>query len=160
MNDYLTKPIDPARLQRVLTTAALSADQRGARSASSVAELFDEPAILLRTGYDKDFARELIAVFVSTATETLAGITAALQNGPDANVLRRLAHGLKGSAATVAAVRIAASAADLERATGTVDTRAAVRSLAKVFAATVAQWERTGWTGESSAPVAKFRPAS
>jgi two-component system sensor histidine kinase/response regulator len=160
MNDYLTKPIDPARLQQALTTAALSTSQRGARSASSVAELFDEPAILLRTGYDKDFARELIAVFVSTATETMAGITVAMQNGPDANALRRLAHGLKGSAATVAAVRIAASAADLERVTGTVDTRAAVRSLAKVFGATVAQWERTGWTGESSAPVAKFRPAS
>jgi hypothetical protein len=65
-----------------------------------------------------------------------------------------------GACGTRCSHRIAASAADLERVTGTVDTRAAVRSLAKVFGATVAQWERTGWTGESSAPVAKFRPAS
>jgi two-component system sensor histidine kinase/response regulator len=159
MNDYLTKPIDPARLQQALTKAARSIEQRGARSANSVGALFDEQAMLLRTDGDKDFARELIAMFVSTATETLARVTAALQSGPDPSALRRLAHGLKGSASSVAAIGVAASAADLERVTGTADTHAAVRALAKVFEATVAGWERTGWTADLAPPGSKFRPA-
>jgi two-component system sensor histidine kinase/response regulator len=160
MNDYLTKPIDPARLQQALAKAALGIDQRDARSAISAGALFDEQAMLLRAAGDKDFARELIAVFVSTATETLAGITAAMQNGRDASVLHRLAHGLKGSAAAVSAIGIAASAADLERVTGSAETRAAVRTLAQVFGATVADWVRTGWTAELSVPASRFHSAS
>jgi two-component system sensor histidine kinase/response regulator len=61
---------------------------------------------------------------------------------------------------TVSAVGIAASAADLERGTGTAEIRATVRTLAQVFGATVTEWERTGWMRELSAPASRFRPAS
>jgi hypothetical protein len=159
MNDYLTKPIDPARLQQALSKAAPNIDQRAARSANFGGTLFDEQAMLLRTDGDKDFARDLITMFVSTTTGTLAGITAAQQNGPDPGALRRLAHGLKGAASTVAAIGVAACAADLERAAGTADAQAAIRTLAKVFEATVDGWERTGWTGGLPTPVSKFRSA-
>jgi HPt (histidine-containing phosphotransfer) domain-containing protein len=159
MNDYLTKPIDPARLQQALSKAAPHIAQRGARLVNFAGVLFDEEAMLLRTDGDKDFARDLIAVFVSMATGTLAGITAAQQNGPDPGALRRLAHGLKGSASTVAAIGVATCAADLERAAGTPDTQAAIRSLAKVFEATVNGWERSGWTGGLPACGLKLRSA-
>jgi two-component system sensor histidine kinase/response regulator len=103
MNDYLTKPIDPTRLQQALTRAL---DAQGP-PASTVAEpeiLFDETAMLRNADGDREFARELIGVFVSSATESMQHLVAAIRGGREATVWRRLAHSIKGSSASVAAV--------------------------------------------------------
>ena len=144
MNDYLTKPIDPTRLQQALTKATLTMDRR-LGPASVEKSLFDEPALLLRTGNDVEFARELVAVFVSSGGDTLQQITGLLKRTPDPLSLRRLAHSLKGSAGTVAAVAVAAGAAMLEGAEGEEPTRMAFRTLVTAFDKTVAEWTRKGW---------------
>ena len=143
MNDYLTKPVDPARLQQALTQAMLSNDRR--RVHAETAALFDEQAVLQRTGNDAEFARELIALFVTSAGETLARMGSALQRNAEPSEIRRLAHSLKGSAATVAAAAVASRAADIERTTGDADLRAAVRLLMEAFDATVSEWQCAGW---------------
>jgi two-component system, sensor histidine kinase and response regulator len=143
MNDYLTKPVDPTRLQQALTQAMLSNDRR--RAHIETAALFDEQAVLERTGNDTEFARELIALFVTSASETLARMGNALQSNADPGEIRRLAHSLKGSAATVAAAAVASRAADIERTTGDADLRAAVRLLMDAFDATVSEWQCAGW---------------
>ena len=108
--------------------------------------LFNETELLARTENDRDFARELIGLFMRTAGETLAQMHQCLQEQPDAVVIRKLAHGLKGSAASAAANEVAARAADLERAAGDAETNAALGSLQAAFSNTVTLWENTGWS--------------
>jgi HPt (histidine-containing phosphotransfer) domain-containing protein len=145
MNDYLTKPIDPTRLQQALTRAL---DAQGP-PASTVAEpeiLFDETAMLRNADGDREFARELIGVFVSSATESMQHLVAAIRGGREATVWRRLAHSIKGSSASVAAVAITRAAGELEGLTLESDCKEATDALSAAFDATLREWERSGWT--------------
>ena len=146
MNDYLTKPIDPDRLHQAVAKVTSSA---GRRPGSATEALFDEQEMLRRTDNDKAFARELVAVFGESAAATLAHLAAALSDAPDATLIRRLAHGLKGSAGTVAATAVAAAAAHLEGRAADPDAGAALQSLVAVFKLTLAEWERLGWATPS-----------
>jgi PAS domain S-box-containing protein len=147
MNDYLTKPIDPIRLKQALTKAWLTIERRG-KTPMVTNAVFDAAALLARTGNDAQFARELIALFVTSAAETLARIAAALQGEIDSGSLRQLAHSLKGSAGTVAAVAVAAAASRLERLErleSAPETRDAFDSLLRAFNDTVSEWLHKGW---------------
>jgi two-component system sensor histidine kinase/response regulator len=145
MNDYLTKPINPKHLQEALTKALAPLDKRPLHGAPSGIALFDEPALLVRTGEDRDFARELIDLFVRSARETLAQLGGSVQNGGDPEAIRKLAHSLKGSAATASAAAIAAACANLERVAGSPQVPAALTALDAVFELTAAEWQRLGW---------------
>jgi PAS domain S-box-containing protein len=151
MNDYLTKPINPAHLQQALTRVLSSGDRRENLSAASGAVLFDESALLARTGDDSDFARELIALFNASARETLERLTDSLHGVQDPETIRKLAHTLKGSAATVSAPALAACAANLERVAGSSQAPAALGSLQALFTLTAAEWQRLGWTAPDGA---------
>ena len=145
MDDYLTKPINPSHLERALRKAMPAEQILVAHKSMSDGMLFNEPELLTRTDNDRDFARELIGLFVRTAGETLAQMHQCLQEQPDAVVIRKLAHSLKGSAASAAANEVAARAADLERAAAGAETNAALASLQRAFGNTVALWEKSGW---------------
>jgi PAS domain S-box-containing protein len=146
MNDYLTKPINPAHLQQALTKALAPADNRSAEPSANDISIFDEAALLARTDNDRDFARELINLFIRSAGETLAQLTLYLRSNEDAETVRKLAHGLKGSAATASAAAVAACAANLERVAGSPQAPAALNSLDAMFALTMAEWARLGWS--------------
>jgi HPt (histidine-containing phosphotransfer) domain-containing protein len=66
-------------------------------------------------------------------------------------LVRKLAHGLKGSAATAAATAVSACAADLERVAGSAQAVAALNSLDAAFLQTAAEWQRLGWTTSKDA---------
>jgi HPt (histidine-containing phosphotransfer) domain-containing protein len=100
-----------------------------------------------RTGNDRDFARELIALFMQISGETLWQL---VQRGNDASTLRKLAQNLKGSAAATAAREVAARAEILERVAGTPEAAAALRALEASFKQTVAHWKRSGWTAQET----------
>jgi PAS domain S-box-containing protein len=152
MNDYLTKPIDPTRLQQALTKATLLVDRRSKpHGRTAMVNLFDEAAFLARTGDDIDFARELITLFVRSAAETLGLIELELQNGRDPTELRRLSHNLKGAAGTVAAVAIGEAATHLEKAEDEAQLQAAFRGVLMAFENTVAEWTRNDWTRPAAA---------
>ncbi len=148
MNDYLTKPVDPSRLRQAISKATASFE-RPAPPAALLSPLFDETEMLRRTDDDREFAGELIAVFVRSAAQTLDLIGEALgehgAGAPTDEAVRRLAHSLKGSAGTVAALAISAGAAHLERAADPAASRAALHSLRVAFESTAAEWQEKGW---------------
>jgi PAS domain S-box-containing protein len=153
MNDYLTKPINPALLVRVLTRL-LSPGAARERSGTSDAPfgprdghmLFEEASLLARTGGDAAFARELVALFIESARDTLARLDSVIQAAGNAEEVRRLAHSLKGAAATTSARAIATAAADLERAAGQPSAAASLGTLRALTARTIAEWESRGWS--------------
>jgi two-component system sensor histidine kinase/response regulator len=159
MNDYLTKPINPKHLQEALTKALPALEQRAENGGAQGAALFDESALLARTDSDRDFARELLNLFARSARETLEHIRATLHNGADPEAIRKMAHSLKGSAATAAAGAMAAAAANLERLVGSAQAPAALHALDAVFTLTAAEWARLGWVvaaSDGSPPLASL----
>jgi two-component system sensor histidine kinase/response regulator len=101
MDDYLSKPIERARL------AAILAKWVPLRPAASLpTEPTPAPGVS---------PRELTALFLEDAPARVAELEAAARQG-DRDALRRAAHQLKGTAATVGATDVARSAAELERA--------------------------------------------
>jgi signal transduction histidine kinase/NO-binding membrane sensor protein with MHYT domain/DNA-binding response OmpR family regulator len=152
MNAYLTKPIDPARLQRTIFEVLPAFDRRSAEATARAANAgwFDEAALLARTAQDAAFARELIAAFMTSGGELIDRLGAAIADHADADTVRRLAHELKGSAGSAAAGAVALCAARLERAAGEADAAAAFGELRGAFSATAAELRRAGWWGPSS----------
>ncbi len=149
MNDYLTKPINPMHLQQALSKVLPRAERRAANTGAVV--LFDEAALLVRTDQDRKFARELINMFISSTSDTITQLSACVHGGADPDLVRKLAHGLKGSAATAAATAVSACAADLERVAGSAQAVAALNSLDAAFLQTAAEWQRLGWTTSKDA---------
>ena len=145
MNDYLTKPIDPTRLQQALAKA-LDAPGRRTAAVTEPEILFDEVSMLRNADDDQEFARDLIGVFVTTASDSMEQLVAAVRDGQDATVWRRLAHSIKGSAASVAAVAIARAASELEGLAVAADCQVATDALSSAFDATLREWQRSGWT--------------
>jgi PAS domain S-box-containing protein len=152
MNDYVTKPINPALLLQVLAKLAFPPAGREARPPAEAplrapegVILFEEAPFLARTGGDAMFARELVQLFVESAEDTLARLTEAIRRAGNAEAVRRLAHSLKGAAVTTSARAIASAAAELEGAAGKEAAEESLRALREVMARTVAQWERTAW---------------
>jgi PAS domain S-box-containing protein len=145
MDDYLTKPINPAQLQRALSRSLPPNHEFANRPGADDVQWFDESALLTRTGNDRDFARELIALFMKTGRETLWQL---VQRGTDAGTMRKLAQNLKGSAAAAAAREVAARAEILERLAGSAQTAAALQALESSFKQTASYWKRSGWIGQ------------
>ena len=158
MNDYLTKPINPIALQQALSRV-LPAPAGRPEHPVAAQGLFDEAALLARTDNDRAFARELIELFVRSASATLAQLDDAVHDGEDSGATRKLAHSLKGSAATAAAAALAAAAADLERVAGSRQEAAALSSLHATFALTMTEWVQLEWVArgsvETQPPVAR-----
>jgi PAS domain S-box-containing protein len=144
MNDYLTKPIDPTRLQQALAKA-LHAHGRRPITVDEPEMLFDEACMLRNADDDREFARDLIGVFITSTSESLGHLVAAVRDGQDPTVWRRLAHTIKGAAASVAAVAVARAAGELEGLTVEADCQVAAEALSSAFHATLRAWERGGW---------------
>jgi two-component system, sensor histidine kinase and response regulator len=147
MDDYLTKPIKPNHLQKALEKVLPAIDGSSRQQAN--VELFDEAALLTRTGDDREFARELIELFVQSAEETIAKISKCLGEEINSDSLRSLAHNLKGSAASASARALAACAAAVEKSTGQADARQAAQQLEGILRLTVDEWRRLGWVSSS-----------
>jgi two-component system sensor histidine kinase/response regulator len=135
MDDYLTKPLDPAALRAMLTARLLPRQGTGARAIDDMKAppdvegrepgrphpdganpgAFDQDGLLSLVDHDVEFVAELLGVFRSTLTDTLTELLQAAACG-DAARVSSLAHSLKGAAANVLAERVRSAAADLEQA--------------------------------------------
>jgi CheY-like chemotaxis protein/HPt (histidine-containing phosphotransfer) domain-containing protein len=145
MDDYLTKPINPNHLHKALARALPVLQAAPVHSADDAEVLFNEAALLTRTGNDREFARELIHLFAASAAETVAKLTQCVPQNTGSETMRALAHSLKGSAATAAAPALAARASNLENTSGDAQARAELDALQRTFAATLEEWHRLGW---------------
>jgi two-component system, sensor histidine kinase and response regulator len=130
MDDYLSKPLEPAALAACLAhwaphlaraepavgdagTAAAPAPL--AAPAGDPEPTIDLAALRELTDGDADFERELMSVFVASGDTTLASLIAAL-GAADLPAVRRHAHTLKGASANLRARPLAARAQALEAA--------------------------------------------
>jgi signal transduction histidine kinase/DNA-binding response OmpR family regulator/HPt (histidine-containing phosphotransfer) domain-containing protein/HAMP domain-containing protein len=122
MDDYLTKPLDPAELARTLAhwmphpgaancrTDTIPAKAAGADTPKTG---IDFPALLHRCMGRQDLARRLIKIFLAQASADVQELETAIRE-QDAPRLRMVAHRIKGSAANMSAEAVRESASRLE----------------------------------------------
>ena len=105
MDDYLSKPVDPADLGRMLTRwlgdAAPAIDPETLRGLRQLAD------------GNSGFLGELLALYIEDVPGRIATIEAAIANGDPAGVAAS-AHALKSSSGSVGALRVRQIAAELE----------------------------------------------
>ncbi|MBI5919378.1 MAG: PAS domain S-box protein [Nitrosomonadales bacterium] len=109
MDDYLSKPIDPARMREVLErwVAQAGQEERDAPDWERLLDLFG----------DKDALCELMEVFASSTAELLAQLHAASEQQQAGRALA-LAHELKGASANLGLRKMATLAEKIERNAG------------------------------------------
>lgn len=122
MDDYMSKPLDPDELGRVLKKWIEKADEESAPArAHEPAEAeaddppIDEEVLGLAADGDEFFMRELVEIYIRDAAERIAAIEMALSSG-EAELLRRTAHALKGASANIGAKTLQRLAHELENA--------------------------------------------
>jgi CheY-like chemotaxis protein len=115
MNDYISKPIAPAQLDAILsrwiplaTRTAPTSDGNGRDD-----PLDDDILQRIKTDLTPEMQLRLLDTFESSLMDCRANIDAALARG-DRHELRRLAHLLKGSAATMGARELSDACRQLE----------------------------------------------
>ena len=120
MDDYVTKPIRPAELQRALAAAAArnrrSSDVRATNASGDPTVLDDHAFDELREFLGAEAGEVIEGMldsFRSRSPEMILAMRTAVDR-EDADVLRRTAHTLKGLGATIGARRVAAVCEDLE----------------------------------------------
>jgi len=119
MDGFVPKPIESALLLETLehvvagTRLDASAGPDVAEDSVDAAHTLDETALMIMVGGDRGLAGELAGLFLDDLEPRMTEITAAVTEH-DAERLRAGAHGLRGSAATIMAKRVAAVAELLE----------------------------------------------
>lgn len=134
MDSYLSKPVDPGKLRKVLERWSpcrvpsgtpvpvapieqtnLDSVERGVHKAASSAEpVFDYHALKDRMMGDEALIQILIHTFIESAEEQVAELKLAVAE-KNATEIRALAHKLKGSAANMGGMAFSASAYAIEQ---------------------------------------------
>jgi two-component system, sensor histidine kinase and response regulator len=113
MDDYISKPIDSAKLLALVDDAGGPAAAPAPVATRSAGDACDVHAFIERVGGDEELAREMAMLFIPDAVRLLEAIREAVEAG-DAERLRQEAHALKGAAGNFSAARVVASSQALE----------------------------------------------
>jgi CheY-like chemotaxis protein/HPt (histidine-containing phosphotransfer) domain-containing protein len=124
MDDYLTKPLDRARLGETIERH-LALSSPGPKIAESIRRSPEKPVdsdapvdwdqFMTTMDGDREIAQELVRLFIDSGDAALRDISAALGRG-DLAAVGSAAHSFKGSSATIRAQSASAAAAALEQA--------------------------------------------
>ncbi len=128
MDDYVTKPVTPKNLQKILQKhleRAKSEDRKerqkdmpsspkGGEEAPATPPLFEEAKALEEVEGDREFLRELVRLFVETHEKTGEKLRK-LEKGNDWEEGIALAHSLKSSSANLGFLRLGEEARQTER---------------------------------------------
>jgi two-component system sensor histidine kinase/response regulator len=160
MDDYLTKPIELGELARTIEKWLRKPgrqDNRGdTRSAQNATPppasdaVFDERSLLNRLMGNKALAKRVLGGFLQDIPAQLLNLHRCLEEG-DAPTARRLAHTVKGAAATVSAGALRAAALETEQAVkaGNLDNISELLlAMDQQFEHFKAALSRSGWEGE------------
>ncbi|MDY0300826.1 MAG: ATP-binding protein [Trichlorobacter sp.] len=121
MDDYLAKPIKPRLVQAMLqrhcaangTTDVLAKADTGNRKPASKPVVFDKNGLLERLGNNAELIPRFITMFNSSVDTGLAELEAAITRA-DQDGIRRHAHAIKGTSASIGALRLREVAANME----------------------------------------------
>jgi CheY-like chemotaxis protein len=158
MDGYLTKPLDRARLgetvERHLVPLGVGSDAvetgrhslelpSNAQGAVEGDAPVDWERFMLGADGDREFAGEMVQLFIDSGDATLRDISAALVRG-DLAAIGRAAHSFKGSSASMRAQSVSAAASRLEEAAraGAVDQISQLEEQLRQEAARAAQYLR------------------
>lgn len=137
MDDYVTKPIEPKllldALDRVLGRQPAAAANAPA-AASTTVPVIDANQLFERCMQDRGLMSEVLESFGRQATNGLETIRSALAR-LDQEEIGRLAHHLKGAAATVAAAEVTTMSQELEQMSRDGDLHAANQLVERLAAA-------------------------
>ncbi len=119
MDDYLSKPIEPESLARILDKwlgpQEVSAATAPAETTRSEPAIFDRDELLQRVMGKESLANKVLRAFLETAPSQLQNLRRQLA-ARDATAARREAHTLKGAAATISAPALHGLALEAEQA--------------------------------------------
>jgi signal transduction histidine kinase/ligand-binding sensor domain-containing protein/DNA-binding response OmpR family regulator len=113
MSDYLTKPLDRARLSERIDRHLASATTSFAPALAEADAPVDWINFMKVTDGDEKFAQELVQLFIDSGDATLRDISAAVDRG-DLAAIGAAAHSFKGSSASISARPASAAAGRLE----------------------------------------------
>ncbi len=131
MNDYVSKPVRAPELFAAIARHIPDAHVIGPDRQLPADAPINWAEVMERLGDDRAFFDELIQLFFQEIEQELPAMAQAVQNG-NAETLIRLAHNLKGAAATLSAEPLRAAAAELELLARNGDFRAAPTALAQL----------------------------
>jgi CheY-like chemotaxis protein len=162
MDGYLSKPLDPSALLRLLDDYAGSAPpaaQAAATPAPACDTIFDPDSIAALEKYlPPSSIRELLAMFVDQIDSQIAPLRSAAA-ARDLDPLGREAHSLAGSAGNIGISRLSLLARELEAACKAGDADAAVELSGRVVAAsTAAATAVRAWLAERRPPPLPLAP--
>ena len=124
MDDYLSKPLNPRELFRVIDGLAETREEEDASSSPNV-DIIDKTAAMEAVGGDQDLLRDIAKIFLEECPRLMAEIAGFLE-GEHPEHVAQPAHSLKGSAANLGAVATMEAASALEQ-VGKSGDRAAAR---------------------------------
>jgi len=126
MDDYISKPITPRALTERLATwvgrpkrgdgvDAMPAQALPRRPDLGALPVFDRRSFVERLMDDEEFALEIVQEYISDSPVQMGMLKESLRTN-DAKATERIAHSIKGVAATLCAERVRAVALDIEKA--------------------------------------------
>jgi PAS domain S-box-containing protein len=116
MNDYLSKPIDPSALIRLMNKWLIGVEKIGeeqSEKGDTTVPVWDMENFMSRIMNNRELAREVLKLFLESMPEKLTDLRVRLESG-DVEGIKFLAHTIKGSSANVGGVALSRIASDLE----------------------------------------------
>ncbi len=118
MNDYVVKPVEPATLGAAIERwlpRAQTGTPRNAAAQVETPKVFDEAALMQRLMGDANLACTVLGTFLEDMPRQLVALASHLDAG-DPAAARRVAHSIKGAAATAGAEALRITAGEMEQA--------------------------------------------
>jgi signal transduction histidine kinase/ligand-binding sensor domain-containing protein/CheY-like chemotaxis protein len=115
MDDYIAKPIRAASLESALKRCRqidMVSDEQTMDASED--DLISDRLSMLREEAGADLVGELIGIYIEDTLPRIAALREAVEQ-TDANVVREMAHALKGSSANMGASRLAGLCSELEK---------------------------------------------
>jgi len=118
MNDYISKPVEPKDLEKLIKKWALNIGKSSKVKESKVktqdiADIFNRTTLLSRLGGDEEFLNKIVNIFIEDTPSHIDMLKESLENN-DSVTSRIQAHSIKGSSGTICANAMQQVAIQLE----------------------------------------------
>ena len=117
LDDYISKPVRPEELARVLDTLLADAEQSveaGGAPPQEISPPVEMERLYLAVGEDPEEVSDILCVYLGQMTESLERLDAAIESG-DAGQVDLIAHNCAGVSATCGVVAVVGPLRELER---------------------------------------------